>query len=227
VDPAVLIEVGKMSASYHQGTSGKQQASFATIVKATPVDQHSDQLPPPHSSGAHGTVEQKLKNRVKLNNASFTDPRNKDVESSENPIFVPKTKQVSRSFISGGTKRIVRKENTYEVEEDWYYYLCTEYMFEERHAALLRAMRNKLEKYARTYDMTDVSPKQKYCMMLKAINAAFFVTEEEQAVRQSMKSPEHIEELHKNNKFVSKGMAGNTWGILGRKSHQLPTKTTA
>jgi len=225
--PAVLIAEGQTSASYRRVLSGKQRASIATNATHIPVGHHSDPSSLTPSSKGSEAKERKLKNRVKLNNASFNDPRNREAVASQDPVFVPKSKQTSRSFLSGTTKRAIRKTNVSEVEEDWFYYLCTEFMFEERHAAILRAMRNKLEKYARTYDMSDVTPKQKYAMMLKTINAAFFISEEEQAVRQSMKSSDHLTELHKNNLFVSKGQAGNTWGLFGKKSHQLPIKTPA
>jgi len=90
-------------------------------------------------------------------------------------------------------------------------------------------MKVKLSKYLDKYDMKEFSTKERYELIVNVVTQAMLIPIEEQLLRQSLKDPDALETMHKQNVMLRTGNLGHTAGtnLLGglfcKTSHSLDT----
>lgn len=107
------------------------------------------------------------------------------------------------------------------IEDNLYWFLVMEFAFVPRTADLLRQMKAKTKQFYAQHDMTALSLRQQYQLMVSTITRVMDVPQAEQLLRQQLKNPVENEEREKHQRLVKEGTAGRSFmGLL--KSHTLP-----
>nr|UHS72259.1 MAG: hypothetical protein 1 [Tombusviridae sp.] len=141
------------------------------------------------------------------------------------PVLSVDRTEIDASIIPKSKKRGLRALDKRWCDEELTNYLRMEFAFQERTPDTLRLMHNRLSKHLRQYDTSQFTQKEVYEISINVVDAAMRISEHEQRVRAGMKNETAVDEMRKNNKFVTQGLAGRK-GLFG-KVVALPTSTKA
>jgi hypothetical protein len=155
-------------------------------------------------------------------------PRNKGVSfsstvksgptvASDKPILATVSPaMLSKEKLKSSVKRKLRFDDTRFVDEELVHYLRMEFAFKPRSAETFGLMHTSLRKHLRTFDTSHHTQKEIYDISVEVVNAAVAIPPQEQAVRAGWKNETALEEVRKNNLFVSEGKVGHIGGIFSK-----------